>query len=73
LSTYRSLRWEVRIYHAVVGAREDPQQVVISCSQGMEHGQILRNQYTIRWNVYNLLLSGHNTMRRINFDENDRR
>lgn len=67
------LRWEVRIYHAIVGAREDPQHMVIGSSQGMEHGQILRNQYTIRRKVYNLLLSGHNTTRQINFGENDRR
>ena len=61
------------MYHAIVGAREDPQQVAIGSSQAMEHGQILRNQYTIRWKIYNLCLTGHNTMRHINFDENDRR
>jgi len=73
LPTYRSLRWEVRICHAIVGAREDPQQAAIGSTQATEHGQILRNKYTIRWKVYNLHLSGHITMRQIKFDENDRR
>jgi hypothetical protein len=56
-----------------VGAREDPEQAAIGSSQAMEHGQILRNLYIIRWKVYNLRLSGHITMRQINCDENDRR
>jgi hypothetical protein len=69
---FKGLRWEVRIYHAIVGAREDPRRVVIGSSQAVEWGQIVRNQYTIRWKVYNLHLSGHITMRQISFDDSDK-